>query len=133
MEFLKFLWGQVIAALLWMIASVKCWGRGINGRLGNGAVNQKTALIDVHTSADNSNALSDIASLGIGGSHSCVITNDGTVKCWGEGNNGQLGNGATTDSSYPVDVLRVAENGQSWHLKYYRPPNSVFSPRTSWV
>ena len=91
-------------------SSIKCWGRGIVGQLGNGATTTQSSPVDVHTSADNSDALSDIASLGIGGNHSCVITNDATVKCWGGGSNGQLGNGATDNSSTPVDVL----GGRKW-------------------
>ena len=56
-----------------------------NGRLGNGATTSQTSPVDVHTSSDNSDALSDIAGLSGGGYHTCAITNDGTVKCWGNG------------------------------------------------
>ena len=88
-------------------SSVKCWGQGNNGKLGNGATTDQSPPVDVHTSADNSDALSDMASLSLGTSQTCAVTNDATVKCWGQGNYGQLGNGGTTDSSYPVDVVGV--------------------------
>ena len=31
--------------------------------------------------------------LALGGYHTCAILNDDSVKCWGEGSNGQLGYG----------------------------------------
>ena len=58
-------------------SSVKCWGGGGNGgQLGNGATTNQSSPVDVHTSADNSDALSDMASVSGGGeSHLCSSPN----------------------------------------------------------
>ena len=40
--------------------------------------------------------------LSSGGYHTCAILDNGSVSCWGRGNNGQLGNGATSDKSTPT-------------------------------
>ena len=94
--------------------NVKCWGSGNSGRLGDGSTSgQQSAPVDVHTSADNQDSLSDIAAISTGGSHTCALTIDGKVKCWGQGNYGQLGNKNTSIQSAPVDVHTSADNQDS--------------------
>jgi hypothetical protein len=43
--------------------------------------------------------------LAAGGNHACARLSDGTVRCWGQGTEGQLGNGSTSDSAIPVPVV----------------------------
>ena len=46
-------------------------------------------------------AATDVAT---GGQHSCAVA-DGGVRCWGNNNNGQLGNGSTTASLIPLQAV----------------------------
>ncbi len=41
-----------------------------------------------------------------GDQHSCAISKDDTVYCWGAGSNGRLGNGSSQDSPKPKPILQ---------------------------
>jgi len=47
----------------------------------------------------------DWASVSLGDFHSCGERTDGTLHCWGNNQNGQLGDGTTGNKSEPVQVL----------------------------
>jgi len=41
-------------------------------------------------------------SISAGFAHVCVVRDDGTLRCWGDGQHGQLGNGVAGTSGFPV-------------------------------
>lgn len=78
--------------------AVSCWGKNEFGQLGSGTTaSRRSSPVTIP-------ALS-LRALGTGSSafHSCGIAANGDVYCWGRGDAGQLGNGATT--STPIAVL----------------------------
>lgn len=78
--------------------SLKCWGYNVNGQLGLGNTGHR---------GDAANEMGDnlpVVNLGTGRSatdvavgwvHTCAILDDGSVKCWGQNQYGQLGLGNT--------------------------------------
>ncbi len=87
---------------------VKCWGWNDHGQLGNG----QQGCGDVHCSSPIPVAVSGLASgvaaTAAGGYHTCALTSAGGVKCWGDNEFGQLGDGTTTDRHTPVAVSGLA-------------------------
>lgn len=89
-----------------------CWGDNGNGQLGTGNTTNYTSPVAV----TRTGALSGLSILQIaaGEQHTCVLASNGVVYCWGEGGDGQLGRGSTSDSLSPVAVQSTgALNGLS--------------------
>jgi alpha-tubulin suppressor-like RCC1 family protein len=49
-----------------------------------------------------------LARISAGFGHGCAVLSDGTARCWGRNEHGQLGNGTTTNSSAPVQVIALS-------------------------
>jgi hypothetical protein len=85
------------------LTGMKCWGSQAFGQLGNGIqsyINPQSLLpVDV-TGLTGAAGQPQISVASAGAAHTCVILNSsGVVTCWGWNNNGQLGNGSTSDSA----------------------------------
>ena len=79
-------------------STVKCWGRNDIGQIGNNTAESPNVPVDIPGLASN------IQSVSSGGSHNCVVTSGGGVKCWGTNDSGQIGNGTLNLAIAPVDV-----------------------------
>ena len=93
--------GELHACALENAGTIKCWGNNGSGRLGTGDFNPAfsptpLAVIGI------SNAVQLV--VGRDGGHACARLSDGSAKCWGFGNLGQLGNSAFASSPTPVVV-----------------------------
>lgn len=95
--------GDFHACALNLAGTAYCWGSDTDGQLGdrrdlNGASLASTTPIPV---ADTTLSFKAISA---GAAHTCAITQAGVAYCWGDNDNGQLGNGLQSDSDIPVPV-----------------------------
>jgi alpha-tubulin suppressor-like RCC1 family protein len=71
------------------------WGDNVNGQVGDGTTTDRWTPTAV------SDPVSVFAAIDAGEYHTCALTTGGAVKCWGRNDNGQLGDGTTTQRLTP--------------------------------
>ncbi len=102
--------GQDHSCSLTSGGSVKCWGYNAAGQLGNNSVANRNKAVVVTTTTGS--PLTGIKAIDLGDVHSCALTTNGGVKCWGMNTHGQLGNnkaaGTEIKSLTPVDVTGLS-------------------------
>ena len=81
--------------------TVRCFGSNDSGQLGDGTLTDSQTPVEVvgiNNARDVDAGLSDFA---------CATRRTGRVACWGTNTAGQLGDGTTTDSATPVEVVGI--------------------------
>ena len=94
---------QVVAGLeftcvLTISGAVKCFGKGTDGQLGNGAAATSTSPVQV------SGLTTGVTAISAGEAHACALTSAGALKCWGRGANGEIGDGGSAQRTTPTQV-----------------------------
>ena len=79
--------------------ALKCWGLNNYGQLGIGNTNNQNSPQTV-TFATGRTAVN----ISMGQDHACAILDNGSINCWGDHNNGQLGIGSGSSTSSPTYV-----------------------------
>lgn len=80
----------------------KCWGYNYEGQLGNNSTTDSRIPVDV------SGLSSGVIAITGGLYHTCAMLMTGSMKCWGDNRDGQLGNKSNIGSLIPVDVYGSA-------------------------
>jgi alpha-tubulin suppressor-like RCC1 family protein len=95
--------GDEFACALLADATARCWGLGEKGQRGDGTLTQMST-VPVSVSG-----LAGAAAVTAGYNHACALLTDGTMRCWGANDYGQLGNPFTPPpgSSVPVAVSGI--------------------------
>jgi alpha-tubulin suppressor-like RCC1 family protein len=82
--------------------ALKCWGRNSAGQLGLGDLTNRgdgpaqmgDDLVEIELGGP-------AIAVAAGAAHTCAVTGDGAVRCWGAGDAGQLGQGNEADALVP--------------------------------
>jgi len=81
--------------------TVMAWGSDVSGQLGAGVLEEEAEESDVPVAVKG---LSGATAVAAGGEHSLALLQNGTVKAWGGGESGEIGNRRAEDSDVPVLV-----------------------------
>ena len=79
--------------------TMKCWGFNGFGQGGDGTTAQRLTPIDVVGLS------SKVVAITAGDYHTCALTENGALNCWGRNDSGQLGDSSTTMRLTPTGVL----------------------------
>jgi alpha-tubulin suppressor-like RCC1 family protein len=83
--------------------SVVCWGEGGDGQLGDGGTGDERIPVLVE------GLPAGAVSVGLGRYHSCAVLTDGRIACWGENDEGQLGDDSTSRRTRAVVVMKLSD------------------------
>lgn len=84
--------------------SLWAWGLNSNGQLGDGTTTNQSSPVQIGTLTNWKEVYAGQDSGAGSTATSLAIKTDGTLWGWGRNNNGQIGNGNTTDSSSPIQI-----------------------------
>ncbi len=90
--------GEHYACALVAGGKIMCWGNNVYGQLGDGSG------VKVQPQPTRASGIENAVVVATSYGHSCAVLSDGTVKCWGLNNYGQLGLGDTSNRSIPTVV-----------------------------
>jgi hypothetical protein len=90
------------------VNGMRCWGLNSDGQAGNGTNFDQRLPVKVAGLEGRT------VSAAAGWAHTCALNEDGGVQCWGNNEQGQLGNHSNEDSSpMPVDVTGLTYGVES--------------------
>jgi alpha-tubulin suppressor-like RCC1 family protein len=103
--------GTYHACALLTNKQVRCWGYNSDGQLGNGDEGTDSPLPVPVRNASNTGNLTNVTQISAENYGMCALLTNDQVRCWGDNDYGQLGNGHdgdTFDSDLPVVVKAVS-------------------------
>ena len=94
--------GTAHACALGAGGTVSCWGDNYMYSSGVPLASQEVV------SVSQVPGVSDAVAVTCASATSCAVLANGTMKCWGQGTSGQLGNGGISNTATPTNVLANA-------------------------
>jgi alpha-tubulin suppressor-like RCC1 family protein len=93
--------------------TVRCWGYNDEGQLGDGTLTDRLNPVKVLVSGtdQDANVLGGVTQIGAGGFHTCGLLEDRTVRCWGDNDDGELGDGRSGSGQRALNPVKVLTSG----------------------
>lgn len=88
------------------LGELKCWGDNAVGSIGDGTKEQRRTPVIPIGMADG------VRSIAAGGRHTCAVLKSAQIYCWGQGDRGQVGDGAGRESVFPSEVASIEGSGR---------------------
>jgi alpha-tubulin suppressor-like RCC1 family protein len=111
--------GRTHSCILTPSGGVRCWGRNDRGQLGDTtftdrpapvSVTMPTLLLNGEPILSQATALTQVAGIVAGNTHTCARRVTGRPVCWGNNDDGQIGDGTTTDRRIAMSVPSFTAN-----------------------
>jgi hypothetical protein len=100
--------GEYHACAVRTNATVWCWGDDGSGQLGDGTTGGTDGLRSTPVQVlRGTSTLKGVTKIAAGASHSCAVRTDGSVWCWGDASDGQLGNDVAGIGAHRTKAVRV--------------------------
>jgi alpha-tubulin suppressor-like RCC1 family protein len=90
-----------------------CWGLNASGQLGDNTATTRSSPVQTVAFGTNWKQVS------AGYKYTAAIKTDGTLWCWGENTNGQLGDNTRTNRSSPVQTVAFGTNWKQVSIGIY--------------
>lgn len=85
--------------------TVICWGNNFDGQLGDGRGNIGRTALNLRPSRVT--GLGEAIQISTGEYHACALERSGAVKCWGNGDDGQIGSDAARAFARPQPIVQL--------------------------
>ena len=92
--------------------SISCWGWNHRGQLGIGSSGDSGKDYEGFPTPTPTASLGEgrtAVAISAGRIHTCALLDDGSVSCWGDNYNGQLGDNSTTNRNAPTPISSLGE------------------------
>ena len=107
--------GASHACALRSSGAVACWGLGSSGQMGNNTATATNSSI-VTPSVLGTN----VTQLNVGPNHACARLSDSSMRCWGGGTNGEIGDNATANRLTPTLPSQIPQGVSTLHVNNSR-------------
>jgi len=101
--------GGFHACALLSNGQVRCWGLNSSGQLGDNTFTERHLAVLVQDDEDDEedNPLTGVTDIVAGARHTCALKSDHTVRCWGSGIFGQLGDESNTARNNATEPVKA--------------------------